>query len=439
MGPAKRLHTMAHDAVGRLREVVAAPATTVYGANGLNQYASVGGSALAYDGRGNLISTGTASFSYDSRNRLISANPGTGPAALAYDPADRLYELSAAGSATRFLYDGDQIIGEYDGSGTLLRRTVQGPGLDEPLVSYDGSGTTNRSWLLADHLGSVIAATNASAVATTINSYDAFGQGAASNVGLFGFAGAPFLAPAGVLHLRARAYHPGLGRFLQADPILHAGGMNLYAYVANNPVNATDSWGLTGDLACKPDEICVTAQRRHRMSEREARQERIRLIELREYVRELQRPGAGEGVDPTANDDLPTTCLGQSCGPELDALRDQQTAQDALTLDLSTLFLPIPKFAISRFLGGRGLRSLTHAQTLRAFRNSGLRPSDHFVSQLLDPRTRALGVRTLNDVRGILRNGVRVPAQQGRTAFVRNGVAVVVARDGTLVTIRPWR
>ena len=140
--------------------------------------------------------------------------------------------------------NGATIIGEYDGSGTLLRRTVQGPGLDEPLVSYDGAGTTNRSWLLADQLGSVIASTNGSGVATAINSYDAFGQGAASNVGLFGFAGAPFLAPAGVLHLRARAYLPGLGRFLQADPILHAGGMNLYAYVANNPVNATDPWGL---------------------------------------------------------------------------------------------------------------------------------------------------------------------------------------------------
>lgn len=34
------------------------------------------------------------------------------------------------------------------------------------------------------------------------------------------------------------------GRFLQADPISYAGGLNLYAYVGNDPVNWTDPDGL---------------------------------------------------------------------------------------------------------------------------------------------------------------------------------------------------
>jgi RHS repeat-associated protein len=43
---------------------------------------------------------------------------------------------------------------------------------------------------------------------------------------------------------RNRFYHPGLGRFLQPDPIGFAGDpVNLYRYVANNPVNWSDPFG----------------------------------------------------------------------------------------------------------------------------------------------------------------------------------------------------
>ena len=229
--------------------------TTASPANGLNQYASVGGAALTYDGRGNLTSDSSRAFAYDVYNRLTGVS-GSAALTLAYDPAGRLRETIAGAATTRFLYDGLSIIAEYDGSGTLLRRHVHGPGVDEPLVSYDGAGTSNRAWLIADALGSVIASTNASAAATTINTYDEFGRPGAGNVGLFGFTGQMNLAAAGLMHYRARAYDPALGRFLQADPILFGGGMNLYAYVGNDPVNFIDPLGL--QAATTPiDEIVV--------------------------------------------------------------------------------------------------------------------------------------------------------------------------------------
>ena len=235
--------TFSYDALGN-RTTVVTTNTTTYVANNLNQYATVGGVQFDYDLNGNLTADGVLSLGYDPENRLVVATRLGTNIVYKYDAFGRRIEKNVNGTILRFTYAGDQIVAEHGSSGTLLRKYIFGTGIDEPLCMDAG---TNRFYYHADGLATVVCLTDIAGERAAVFTYSITGQGAFGPLLIgnrFMFMAREYDVETCLYDYRTRHYSPRLGSFFQTDSIGLLGGIALYRFVDNNPVNYVDPRGL---------------------------------------------------------------------------------------------------------------------------------------------------------------------------------------------------
>ena len=231
--------------------------------NALIMFSNPGNKTLAYDASGNLTQGYTPegyafTATYDSHNRLTAFSYTDGAGAV--NPTEfkylgnmltkkMIYKNSALIAQTRYTYDDNLIVQERDGNFNMIREYTHGVGMPGGIggVLHLNQGGAHYSYLY-DGKGNVTALLGASSgqVAATYQ-YDPFGKpmGPVNTLSQpMQFSTKPYDDKTGLSYYGYRFYVPSLGRWLTRDPIGEAGGINLYAFVANDPINNLDPDGL---------------------------------------------------------------------------------------------------------------------------------------------------------------------------------------------------
>jgi len=284
------------------------PATNVSLADGLNTFtasaqdssgrsdsstafATLPASAnLIYDLNGNLRTNANnvltfRIYDYDDENQLIRVTePASWKSEFTYDGKMRRRirkEFTWQNAAwvqtkeVRYIYDGNLVIQERDANNLPTIGYTRGKDLSGSLEGAGGIGgllafsqlstlTPQHAYYHADGNGNVTMLINSLQVGVAKYLYDPSGNaissaGALAEANLYRFSSKEIHAGAGLSCYLHRWYDPAVSRWLNRDAHGEEGGLNLYAFVANDPIAAFDPFGLDTCIVYAGNLICIPA------------------------------------------------------------------------------------------------------------------------------------------------------------------------------------
>ena len=280
--------TMSSDAIGQLQSVAVSR-------NNVN----VSTSLYSYDAAGNRVTAAasgvTRSSTYDSLNRLLDQDGTLANRTYQWDAENRLVSVTFGTKRSEFGYDGGGLcrqIREFDGKTQVDGSTFVWDGMmriekrdavgRNVLARYftEGvqynSGPRQGTFIYAtDHLGSIREVVNAAGMVEKSFQYTPFGETAATAPGFadeIGFTHHYRHVPSGLYLAPFRALDTSLGRWLSRDPIDLDGGLNVYRYVSNDPINFIDPTGMRLWYADKASDACMRPVIKNLMKSRKGRE-----------------------------------------------------------------------------------------------------------------------------------------------------------------------
>jgi RHS repeat-associated protein len=161
-------------------------------------------------------------------------------ASYTYDALSRRTSKTVDGVTTEFVWAGGTMIAEKQG--TTIRRYFY-DGLT-PILMEEGGQTYQ---FQTDHLSTPRQMTDTLDNVVWTARLDAYGKvtnETGTVVNNLRFPGQYHDRETGLYYNWHRYYSPELGRYITSDPIGLEGGLNTYAYVGGDPVNAVDPMGL---------------------------------------------------------------------------------------------------------------------------------------------------------------------------------------------------
>jgi len=220
---------------------------------------------LLFDANGNLTDDGARAFGYDAENQLTNVTvTGQWREDFLYDGLNRrriTRQYGWTGNAwaltneTRFVYDGKAVVQERDNNNVAQVSYTRGMDASGSLQGAGGIGgllarteATGSTYYHADGNGNITALMDGNQYIVARYLYDPFGRllgkwGTMADANVYRFSSKEWDGNAGLYDYLYRSYDPNLQRWLNRDPIGEQGGINLYGFANNNPVNLMDMDG----------------------------------------------------------------------------------------------------------------------------------------------------------------------------------------------------